>query len=558
MEELSHDVKHLVSTFLADLDNPVSLSCQLMLESEDWVGLAGKTVDPRSYLDAKEFVKDSAAVAILKKCPQLPTSPDVRRLNAVEKWLQGERSCYWANERLCKYLPEFSNFGDVDAAVTRHLSAIRKIVRNLIGYAPPLLTEGRFGPGATFSDRGRFTTLPDKMSTNPTLTRGAIWYLPQWLGTQWGADFCARHGEFQFVPGNRYATVPKTALTDRSIASEPSINVFYQLGLGKSLRQRLRSPSQDSLGWDLNVAQDIHRRIACMSSVTREFATLDLSNASDTVAYNLVKLLLPRPWFEALDSLRSPKTHVDGKWVKLEKFSSMGNGFTFELETVIFAALAIHASRCAGFPGILGSDVFVFGDDIILPDGAVFEISPLLAFCGFEVNSEKSYFGGVPFRESCGGDYFDGVPVRGYYLKGELNEPQEIISYANGVKALYHRVHAAGGSCRHRSWVRSLDLLPLSVRRARGPAALGDIVIHDEEKHWDVKWRHGIRYLRALKPAKRRLVAFANFRPGVVLACATYGSGNEGTPVHGRPLSVEGVIPRDGLLGYKVGWVPWS
>jgi len=396
------------------------------------------------------------------------------------------------------------------------------------------------------------------MASNPTLTRDAVWYLPQWLGTQWGSELCARHGELEFVPGNRYASVPKTAAIDRSIAVEPSINVFYQLGLGKAIRNRLKQKGDYSFGWNLDVAQEIHRQTAAVSSVTQEFATLDLSNASDTVACNLVKLLLPHRWYEALADLRSPKTRLNGHWVKLEKFSSMGNGYTFELETLIFSALALYVARLRGHPGYLGMDVFVFGDDIILPDDCTGDLTALLSFCGFTVNLEKSFFGSFPFRESCGGDYYSGYPVRPYFLKKDLDGPSRIISYLNGIQALSLRLEGVGYYISRRPWLRALDLLPTSVRKARGPVALGDIVIHDEQERWDTRTRNGIRYLRCFRASRHRLQPYARFDPGVVLACATYGAGNVGTPVNGRVPPVEGVIPRDGVLSYKVGWVPWS
>jgi hypothetical protein len=555
---MSDSLTSIVLLFLEDLETPVADSVAKAIREKRWMDLAGMKVDPRLYSDPLQYCRDAAAVNLLRKFKSFPTPSGVKEAAALEKWWSGEKACYVTNQRLLKYLPEFRNFGDVDQAVLRHIDAIRKIVINLIGHSPPSLVEGRFGPGATFRDKGQYVTVPDKMSSDPTLTREAVWFLPQWFATQWGADFASRHGKLEFIPGNRYSSVPKTSLEDRSIAVEPSINVFFQLGLGKALRKRLLKPSLHNDGWNLDVAAERHRQTACDSSLTQEFATLDLSNASDTVAYNLVKLLLPPQWFEALDMLRSPKTLVKGQWVKLEKFSSMGNGFTFELETVLFAAIALHACACTGVNGVLGRNVMVFGDDIILPDGCVKELLALFAFLGFQVNTEKSFFGDVPFRESCGGDFLFGAAVRSYYLKDEPDEPRKLISIANGFKSLYTKLDALHGTYRVRGWLRVLDSLPLAVRRARGPVSLGDVVIHDVEERWTTRERHGIRYLRALVPFKRRTVAYGNFRPGVVLACATYGVGNEGTPVYGRPLAIEGVTPRNGLLSHRVGWIPWS
>jgi len=131
---------------------------------------------------------------------------------------------------------------------------------------------------------------------------------------------------------------------------------------------------------------------------------LDLKNASDSVARRLVELLLPKRWFEVLNDLRSPTTLIGNQVVLLEKFSSMGNGFTFELETLVFLAivLALNPAHKAG------KNVFVYGDDIICPTRSSSDVIAALSFFGMTVNKEKSFTYGM-FRESCGRDYFNGA-----------------------------------------------------------------------------------------------------------------------------------------------------
>ena len=556
---LPDELVRTVSLLLEDLDTPLSLSVAIKLRYRDWDGILEVNPDPRLYLDADRYARDAAAANILRKLQTLPSSHD-KRAAAIEKWWQGERKCYRTNERLRRYLPENRLFDDGSDAIRSFLDRCRKIVLDWIGYGPEDLWVGRFGPGATFSNRGGKTTVPDKMSSNPSLTRDAVWVLPQWLGSQWGAALAQRHGELSFVPGNRYTTVPKTAKTDRSIASEPSINVFYQLALGRQLRQRLaRRPRnyrnhggdlvyKSYAGWDLDRAQDVHRQVAETSSVTREYATLDLSNASDTVARVLVEILLPRRWFEALDDLRSKKTLINNRWVVLEKFSSMGNGFTFELETIIFAAISCAVTRECGGLGLLGCDVFTFGDDIIVKTDVAHPLKSVLEFLGFDLNMEKSYFDDVPFRESCGGDFFSGKPVRPYFLKECPNGPQDYFAFANGISALAGRLALTGKSISRRAWFSVLDCIPTRIRSCRGPKDLGDIVIEDSEERWTCRWRSGIRYIRALRPHRVKVISFERFEAQVVLACATYGTGNRRG----------GVVPRNGVLSYKVGWVPFS
>jgi hypothetical protein len=552
---LPGDLVRPVSLLLEDLGTPIALSTAIKLRYGLWDEISSVSLDPRLYLDPESYFKDAAAVSILKKMEALPTSKEERRARAIEKWWEGERSCYATNERLNRYLPCYTHNTDVDSRISAFLAEVRQVVASWIGVRPPELLEGRFGKGATYSDRGGNSTVPDKMSSDPSLTRDAVWFLPQWFGTQWGAALAQRHGNLSFVRGNRFATVPKTSRIDRAIASEPAINIFYQLAVGREIRARLKKAT----GWDMDVAQDVHRRVARESSVTREFATLDLSNASDTVAKSLVKLLLPHAWFSLMNDLRSPTTELGDKCVVLEKFSSMGNGFTFELETIIFAALSCCASRANPLNGgVLGKDVFVFGDDIIVRNDDVKSVIAVLKFCGFQLNSEKSFFGDEPFRESCGGDYFMGQPVRPYFLKDSCDEPQDWIVMANGIQALLGRFAFNGQNIPRRAWFAVLDNLPIGIRGCRGPSGLGDICIHDEEKYWAKRHRRSIRYIRCYRPARKRVKRYEWYDASVVLACATYGgTDNTGSPSLGRP-GLGGVVPRDAVLSYKVGWVPYS
>lgn len=539
---LSNALMRVASLYFEGLGTPVSLGLKLRLDNGLWEEISDMSPDPRTYTDPVAFGLDHAACGFLKKLKQLPTGID-KKAAAVEKWWQGERDCYRSNLRLACHLP--LNKGARNEAVHSYLMDARKVIRGWIGNKPPELLAGRFGPGATFSDRGGDSTVPDKMSADPSMTSDAVWYLPQWYGTQWGAAVAQRQGKVSVVRGNRFTTVPKNARTDRSIASEPSINMFYQLALGSSLRSRLRATS----GWDLDIAQETHRRVACESSRTREFATLDLSNASDTVSRSLVRILMPHLWYEQLDDLRSKATYIENRWVVLEKFSSMGNGFTFELETLLFAALACVASQRCGYHGLLGSDVFVFGDDIIVKNDVAPLLRSVLEYCGLKLNVEKSYFGDEPFRESCGGDYFAGQPVRPFFVKDDPNDPQGWIGIANGLAAMADQIPSDGADRLRRAWFSCLDQLPSNIRRCRGPRVLGDAVIHDDESRWETRWKHSIRYIKAYVPDRYRIKRYDWYAGEVVLACATYMLGGS---------DIGGVIPRDGLLSYKVGWIPYS
>lgn len=558
---LPREVEQVVLRLCEDLASPVTLGVAIRCRYGAWDELAVMRVDPKHYQDPDSYWRDAAAVGFLKKCQDLPTTID-RKAVAVENFWLSEKQCFRTNQRLQPYLYGMAYNHPEDEAVSRFLRETGKIVAEILGYCPDLL-DGKFGPGATYGDKGKLTTVPDKMSSRPTLTEGAIWFLAPWAGTAWAKACANASRDPEVVRGNRFTTVPKDCTKDRGIAVEPSVNLFYQLAYGRLMKRRLYRA-----GIDLLKAQDVHKRVACEASIRGHFATIDLSNASDTVSNNLVKLLLPSRWYEVLSDLRSPYTQIrdpQGKprWVLLEKFSSMGNGYTFELETVIFLAISMASMKAQGVDPIPGVNVYVFGDDIIVPTECSKGVLSALRYLGFTPNEGKSFTVG-PFRESCGGDYFDGVDVRPYNLEEYPNEPQQLIALANGIRAMAtknspHIAHRHG--LLRRAWFSVLDAIPTAVRRLRGPQGLGDIVIHDDETRWQIRWRHSIRYVGCYRPARYRSIDWNHWRPDVVLASALYGIGDGGSEhikAPERRSGRYGVTPRDAVTGYKVGWVSFS
>jgi hypothetical protein len=184
--------------------------------------------------------------------------------------------------------------------------------------------------------------------------------------------------------------------------------------------------------------QGVNRSLAERGSVDGSLATVDLSSASDTVAYALVMSLLPPDWFDLLDRFRSERVEYQGVVIELEKFSSMGNAYTFELESLIFYALSLSVCE---FLDIAGGPIFengrllsrrwpisVYGDDIIVPTSAIELLYATLKWCGFTVNTAKSYHVGG-FRESCGADWMFGFDVRPWYLKKEVSERSLYIAH---------------------------------------------------------------------------------------------------------------------------------
>jgi hypothetical protein len=94
----------------------------------------------------------------------------------------------------------------------------------------------------------------------------------------------------------------------------------------------------------------------------------------------------------------------------------MGNGYTFELESMIFYALAFAIARHYSIP----FDFTVYGDDMVANRELTDKILEIFPHFGFTPNKEKSFFEG-PFRESCGFDAFLGIDIRPFYMRGRLS-----------------------------------------------------------------------------------------------------------------------------------------
>lgn len=531
----------VVLRILEDVDTPLSLAAAILIRSREYVQLVNLTVDPRAYDDAESFFKDYQVVSLLRKCADIPTGIDLTS-EAKKAWHAAEKQCYRTNVRLLKHLGVSPFEATRDLAIDDFLKIVRSRVRRIMGPIPSELFEARHGPGATLMDRGKLTTIPDKMSSQPTCTSAAYCLTLFWRQTAWCRGLMQDHpnrSEPLILNHDRFVSVPKDATKDRGICVGPSLNTFYQLGVGRHLRRRL---SQH--GYDLKDGQTLHRKVAMWASKDGSYATIDLSSASDTVSYNLVKLLVSDDWFAVLETLRIPKTQISGNLHILQKFSAMGNGYTFELETVIFSAICECVMEQAGLTTRPGRNVFAYGDDLILPSECCKTLYSVLRYLGFEVNSKKSFVDG-PFRESCGGDFFLGKAVRPHFIKKFPTEPQHWITLANGLRRV--------GFCEEtqtwyrpylkRAWFFALQQLPTSIRRLRGPSDFGDVLIHDTEGRWSYREKHCIRYFRAYVPFVKK-VKLSYFSPSVQLAAALYG------------VPSDGVASRDSVLGYRITIVP--
>lgn len=232
------------------------------------------------------------------------------------------------------------------------------------------------------------------------------------------------HG-ISVVAGNRTSTVPKRTDIRRTICTEPSLNMFAQLGLGRYFEDFLKA----DFGIDLSNQQEVNRNLAHLGSQSGLLATIDLSSASDTISLDMVRWALPAPFMGYIEALRSPVTDLpSGRSVPLYMVSTMGNGFTFPLQTLLFSSVVSAVYTLKGYKQVNSVNFGANGDDLIVKSDCFAMVNRLITLLGFKVNESKSYSVGS-FRESCGGDYFDGNPTRGVYIKRLGTLQDRLVAY---------------------------------------------------------------------------------------------------------------------------------
>ncbi len=253
---------------------------------------------------------------------------------------------------------------------------------------------------------------------------------------------------------SRVIPVPKTAKGPRIIAAEPVYNQFVQQGLSAMLAQWMYQHPVVSYEF-----QEPNQKLARRGSIDGSVATIDLSEASDRVSLALVKTLF-RDHAYLLSVILACRTQravlPDGEEIALRKFASMGSALTFPLETIIFSVIAymgIQRSAMDVNQVIQNCQVRVYGDDIVVPVGAVDETVHILEALGLKVNTDKSFWTGK-FRESCGGDYYSGFAVNPVKTRrriptsrSDVDEVVSIVAFRN----LYAKAYG------HSELVTSLD-----------------------------------------------------------------------------------------------------
>lgn len=357
---------------------------------------------------------------------------------ATEKFIASEQKCKRVNKRFSLYM----------SLRSPHEHALNQ-ARSWIAYVLGELSlehvwqECNFGPGASIGVHGNATNQARKLLAKEwSVSPSAFYYsyaaliqddhIRELLTKSPGSPYFSFDNKLfldrlrakcTFVEHNKIVFVPKTVKVKRTIAVEPLLNGYIQKGIDQLMRHRLKRVGIDLTNQEKN--KDLARK-GSVPLTPDPYVTIDLSSASDSISIGLCKYMLPDDWYQFLDATRSRSYTLNGDLHRYHKFTTMGNGFCFPLETLLFASLC----QVAYAESNLSADYSVYGDDIIVRQSVAPRVLELLKICGFTANPDKTFLSG-PFRESCGADWFEGEDVRPISLDYAFDSLENIFKFCN-------------------------------------------------------------------------------------------------------------------------------
>lgn len=231
--------------------------------------------------------------------------------------------------------------------------------------------------------------------------------------------------------------VPKNYKAKRIIAETGAYANWYLNRIRKDIEETF---SHTPLGSRITLQdQGVNQEAARIGSVTGEYATIDLSGASDSIPDALARVLLPSDVYADVTRYNATAMRYGGRVIKRWIFQTSGNPTTFCLETVIFLSICqVATDYVEALTGEEMLDCFTYGDDMIV-DARVFQTAmDFLGLLGFTVNDDKSYGTESDFRESCGVEYRKGIDVHtAYYPRKPITDDATSLG---ALVSLQHRI----------------------------------------------------------------------------------------------------------------------
>lgn len=395
-----------------------------------------------------------AAIGALFKKTQVEEAPD-----ALTKTL--EDFCR-ANDACSEKTPKGFRTQDVSIAAGLSISYARNYLWGWFekqNEPAPAITQAsievaaRFGPGRSVG-LGRQPSLfyfkvgDARMTASSEFVRS--WYETSVLHNPLcEAAEMARHarwGRAEVGIAGHLTFVPKKYARKRIVVTEPTINTFFQLGLGEEVARVLRL----NTGIDFSTQEDVNKSLAHLGSLYGTFGTMDMTQASDYLSLALIEFMYPPSLVRWFKILRTGVVQLDsGEEIPLHMASTMGNGFTFPMMTTLLTAVVFGVYKTLDILPIRSYEgglpnFGVYGDDIIVVRKAFDLVAEVCSNLGLVVNGDKSFNCG-PFRESCGADYYKGIDVRPVFLTRYTKE-HDLLSCFNrlAVWAFKYQLNLSG------------------------------------------------------------------------------------------------------------------
>lgn len=211
--------------------------------------------------------------------------------------------------------------------------------------------------------------------------------------------------------------VPKSYKAARIIAKEHPVSAFGLQAVAKGIRDAFRANGYERYV-DLK-DQTWNQDLSEAGSVDGSYATIDLSNASDTICESFARSVLPKDVLDAVDEYRCAYLDLGAERRISQIFATSGSPVTFIIESLIFCAIALEVGLSAhNLTGWRIKPPRVYGDDMVVDDRICDYLCQVLERCGFMPNLSKTFSGKSPlgyYRESCGEEWLNGYPMHSSY-----------------------------------------------------------------------------------------------------------------------------------------------
>lgn len=246
--------------------------------------------------------------------------------------------------------------------------------------------------------------------------------------------------------------VPKDFRGPRLISAEMSAMQYLQQGQMKRMMAYIDNHSVMRLS--IRMRDQTLNQMAAKFAYDEQKATLDLSDASDLLSAPAVWYLLSKvPHVRRyLFRTRAHSAIFDGERIRITAFAPMGSATCFPVETLMFWAISmasIHLHRygrripTTRTMSELGTEVKVFGDDIVIPIDCLQTCVSALQSIGCKPNMSKTCWE-TPFRESCGTEWFAGSSISITRNKRYTYDSQDKLGHFPFLSDLQRRLYVGG------------------------------------------------------------------------------------------------------------------